>query len=922
MWRPSELLARGDFWKLAAGWFGVLLLVPAIAVVGLYPAVWWLEVIPFQMVAMKVGEFRWLIVALITITAALFFLPGQGQAGLGQTVEKVRRRSNRIPNTWLILALLISGLLLLTVDRMGMGAPVPGHTNWEGYPTDYKSSDVAARLGRIERPATVEERLGLLRHLYGLIYSTPLPTGRAAVLIELADLAVGRLKDPNNGEVHRRVVNRRLVVVSEMRDYDHPALCIRAESATDCTLTIRRRLNELGPEYSLLKELSVPGVLPMGFELAATATAAIKVELDILERQLEERIAFVNSVPYLVAASIAFIIAMYVVGFCSLMMALLLVATAVAVALSVFPFDWFDWSDYSIVFYPAFVAVVAGFLWRFLFRAYQDNVEILRSISLSKGLLFGFAVRVLIAALPFYGLIYLAHSVSQLVYEELGAAVYCESSYFVCGSSKILVYDSDRTQDTLRDDIGAGVQRLFLEFEAQAVHAAGDAPKLADTAISDITSRIMALFNSVLPPNLYDKYPDLTPPRSCRWLFPDLKCFARRIALERLNAAYQAPRNRLEASVRSSLNELGARVRSSVAIGAKEVKASIQGQANVASRYVTRSIDVAFISLSVLAIAQMAFALLVVMRALLLLAGRTLYGESRPRPVNSNSAANSESPVNSLKPLSWPPIGNRLSQVNFPLTHTEVKSQTHKDDESKKVLDVKIRPEEFELSMDDAESAIDGARPTINGALPLLAHLPLLVKRRYDVDDAYKATALFRSRYLQWPVRRLLNGCLVLRWAWLEEGKKVVRFSGPAGSRFVIWIIPEGDEVFFRWNEFVAMSASATLKKTISLRLGSLMTGTVMLPSVVGPGILIQVNRGVTEVAKIQGDRPSIYPHRLISWEAGTDFRIRSPRGILSLYCDPPSLEPAEGAQAVIDTDGGSSLGVGLLKELFRLVRP
>jgi len=892
--RLREILTRKNFLKVAAGGIGILFLVPAMVAVNLYPTSWVLDIIQFQIGSMKIAEFRWLIVIFIAATAALFFVrPHELSTSL-----ETRARQERLPNIWVMLALLSSGLLLLPVDRMGIGVPEP--TKWEGYPSDYSSTDARARLKKIEHPDTVNERLGFLRQLYDWMYSPPLQTKRAQTSIALADFAIEHLKTPSTTN-SQRIANRHASVGYEIKEYwQFPSKCTPTETVQECTKTIRLRLAELIQEGKFLGDLSVASTPPKKFELAAAAAAAVKVELETLERQIEERIAFVRSVPYVIAASIAFILTMYVVGFRSFMLALLLFATLGATAWSVWPVDLSEWTDWFIIFYPTFVGGTAGFLWRFLFRAYQDNREVLRGIKLSKPLLVGFAVRVLIAALPFYGLVYFAHFVGQAGYEEFADAIYCESSFFDCGSTRRLVYDSDPTRDSLRDDINAGVQRLFLAFEAQAINAAGDAPKLTSAAIADATKRIMALFDDVLRPNIYDNYPDLKPPSRCRWFLPDFKCFARKIALERLNAAYQAPRNRLRANVQSTLDGFGIKISQGVSIAAAEVKEKIQHQAKVATRNVVRTVDASFITLSAFAIAQMAFALLIVMRALLLISGRTLYGESRPRPTNErrrglrNLANARPSWFTWVTPLRWPNIEQRLERVSFPLTHAEAKPET--------APTVELFKEEFELS---------------NGS-----NLPLLVKRKYDVDDAYKATALVRSRYHQWPLRRMLNGCLILRWAWCEEGKEAIRFSGPAGSRFVVWQIPAECEVFFRWNEFVAMSASATLKKTISLRFGSLMTGTVMLPSVVGPGILIQVNRGITEVAKIEKVPPSIYPHRLISWEAGTEFRIRSPRGILSLYCDPPSLEPAKKALAVIDTDGGSSHGVGVLKELFRLVRP
>ncbi len=907
---------RKDSLKIAAGWTGILLLVPALVSVSLYPSSWWLGVISFQVGSMKVADFHSLTLFLVAATALLFGISGWRQQGT---------RRSRLPNVWLIGALLIAGLMLLLFgDRMaapGSGTIAATSPKWDGYPGSYVSKQATERLNALRQPASFDDWLGLMGRLHNRLYPKPLPTDRAKSFIELADLAVELYKaePPIGTAVVSKITIRHAFTAREI-DANWPILpsCVQPHwtelshwigPKSDCDKVNRQRHrvaqqrhNELNPEASFLRDLRAAKTPEKKFELAATATAAVKVELDTLERQKNERIAFVWSVPYLVAASIAFILAMWVVGFRSWAMAFLTVATILATYKSVSPVGWREWADWFIVLYPAFVGIVAGFLWRFLFRSCKDNAEIWRALRLSKLLRAGLIVRVLIVASPFYLLIYAAHYINQYVDDELAAAIYCESSVFDCSAAKMLVYDSDPTRDTLRDDINAGVQRLFLEFEARALNAAASAPTQADKALHLVENRILAAFDQVLPKNLYEKFPDLEPPGSC-WGFllqvsRFVKCYARKIALEQLNAAYQAPRNQLRSTLVQALRDAAAKTKEALDAASAELKGAIQGEANKAARYVTRSVDSFFIAFSTVAVAQMAFALLVTMRALLLLAGRTLYGESRPRAAHANPKRKPPLDLLSwLVPLRWPALDKRLQPLVFPLTQAEAQSRS-----SENRATVDIHDEELELSGDDS--------------------LPLLVKRKYDVDDAYKVTALVRSRYHQWALRRLMNGCLILRWAWREEGKSAIRFSGPAGSRFVVWRIPEGAEVYFRWNEFVAFSASAKLKKTYSLRLGSLVTGTAMLPSIVGPGILIQVNRGITEVAKSEKVPPSVYPHRLISWAAGTEFRIRSPRGVMSLYFDPPSLEPTEGAEAVVDTDGGSSRGVGLLKELIRLIRP
>ena len=206
------------------------------------------------------------------------------------------------------------------------------------------------------------------------------------------------------------------------------------------------------------------------------------------------------------------------------------------------------------------------------------------------------------------------------------------------------------------------------------------------------------VLNCTIALALYEKFPDLEPPGSC-WGFllqvsRFVKCYARKIALEQLNAAYQAPRNQLRSTLVQALRDAAAKTKEALDAASAELKGAIQGEANKAARYVTRSVDSFFIAFSTVAVAQMAFALLVTMRALLLLAGRTLYGESRPRAAHANPKRKPPLDLLSwLVPLRWPALDKRLQPLVFPLTQAEAQSRS-----SENRATVDIHDEELELS--------------------------------------------------------------------------------------------------------------------------------------------------------------------------------------------------------------------------------
>lgn len=202
------------------------------------------------------------------------------------------------------------------------------------------------------------------------------------------------------------------------------------------------------------------------------------------------------------------------------------------------------------------------------------------------------------------------------------------------------------------------------------------------------------------------------------------------MALERLNAAYQAPRNWLEARLKRALDDVGNKVTTGVVKFADGFQNAIKGESQAAALYATKTVDATFVGFNILSVFQMALMLVVSMRALLLIFGRMLYREN-PRPSK--------------------PKRDALDFPCFALTHSESKSRSNGR------LTVTAYLDEFDLVGDE--------------------FLPLLTKRLYNLDDSDQATLLFGARYMTWVRHQTLN-CRAAaqatgrakRGGWIETG--------------------------------------------------------------------------------------------------------------------------------------------------------
>lgn len=839
-----------------------LLLAPAAVILALYPLNGILGTVGFYTASIPLHPWKFFLIVPILLG---FVLVWRGK-------------------DWLLAAMLVPGIVLVLFgpDRIGSHHPVQGDSK-AFYPDRYDAADVTKRIDNVAHSIRDAGRWLALSPL------DPSALENIRWLQAAADKSVAAWKDRTTVNAQKAALEKQLTEANARK----AALGGRPGPRINLVpspFNIRRHLDfgdrdrwdaatarvngEINALTGQINKLSA-GAGGDLYPAAVSATAKLKVELDLLERLVAEDVSFAKALPYVVAASLSFMLFMFVVGFMNPAMAGLVLATAAACLWAAWPLSPDDWQiDLLLILYPAFICALSAFVLRFAYRAYLDNAELAGKFEVRR-LARAAAVAALLW-LPFPAVVVGAVMLNNVLYEAASSAIYCEGKRNFCGSLGFEppVENSDPSRDTLRDDINAAIQRLIVRFEAEAVRGAEAAKSGVADQVNAANARVMAIFDRVLPADIYHEnlFPDLRPP-DCEWY--QIKCIVIRSALRRLNAAYQAPRNRLRARLATTLADVGAKIiakTTNIAIGFED---AIKGESQQAILHATKTVDATFVGFNVLSVLQMALMLIVSMRAFLLIFGRMLYRDDQRRSKSKRGA-----------PVEFP----RLA-----LTHSE-------GQRSRQRVAVTAYPEEFELVGDK--------------------YLPLLTKRLANLDDADQATLLLQARYTTWPIRRIINGCLVLTEVRRSPGKKSIRFSTIGGRQLVVWTIPEGTEVFFRWDRFVAMTAGMEIRKSVSLRIGGLATGTTMHASVIGPGLLIQESRGRVELTQEEDNPGSVFPGRLMSWESGARFQIRSPKRWASVYFDPPSLEVERGPRAVSDSGGGWRRGLGVLRELVRLFRP
>lgn len=824
-------------------WLPALFLIPAAVMCGIYPTSQFLGSARFFFNNVELREIRWFL---------LFPLIG------GAALAAVSRQ-------WVAAALLIPGALLILSppERLGTDATSFG-VSGALYPENFNAEKYRSRVAQ----------LGQTVKAFGWISNRlqPYPPATDGVnqAVEGAVQAVEVWRsitsayDASRAEIEGKISQKKEQVAKLGLAYNQacraicqppPELLAVGEEIVHLTKNLKRLTTEKHREIAT------------AYAAATANTAIAKASLETHERWVSEKKALVESLPYNIVASVSFAWILWSIGFQSVTMAILLSGTLMASIWFQLRLDSNTWFVQApMLLYPLFACGLAAVALRFLFRAIQDNAEIVKvfphDVLITSGLV------AFVAWLPFALVVGGIYSSSSWIYDQTSQAIYCENPKIQwCRTDDAWVKDSDPGRETLREDLHMSVDRLYAELEAEAIGAGVEAKVATPDAIDNAKGKVMATFDAILKPNIWDYDADLAP-RKCDLL--EIKCYARNFAISAVNKAYQGPRDRMRTRLDRRLTEVAGYAENTAQTAANGFIGAIQGESQRAATATNQAVDVTFLWLSVVTMTKNAVLLMIAVRGFLLIFARLLFRSD--------------------------PKSERLLP-HLALTHLEPTT-------------VPTPLPEITISKDSTLK------------LELKPFEALLVKRNFSVTNAAPATLLMPPFISRWFLSRILYRCLWMKRVTEREDKRSIELSDTQGAQFVLWRIPDGAKVAFRWRHFVAMSESATLEKTISLRFGMLILGHMMLPSVSGPAILVQRTFGSPVATNLSPEKQAVEPRRVLAWLEGTRFQIISSKNVLNVYTDDCHVEAHEDGAAIFDVGGSGGGGSGVFREFLKLFRP
>lgn len=615
------------------------------------------------------------------------------------------------------------------------------------------------------------------------------------------------------------------------------------------------RIAELQATILLAQEAARPGLeqarerLDLALGDAMARTVALRADIAQHQRWAARHDAMLRGAPYLLAACATLLWLAWCTSLRSLAFAAGLVGAAALALAAAWGADEGRGVRAAIALAALPGAALATLLVRAAWRAIQDNRELRADFTRRQW------IRALLRAAwvwsPAALLLIGVHLVAgpRLLDAAVSRAA-CVGDDASCRGA--LLRNADPARDTVRGDLHAAIDRAVATVEARIDAAIDDAVPRASTAAPVDRAATLRALERALPAHLGDVDPRLRPP-ACGWT--DGGCMAGALLLRALDRAWVAAREPLRV-------ELAARVPAMAAPGAAAnartdpARSALAGVFDAVASDAHADLDALLAGTALVFALKATILLLLALRSFLHVLARTLFAQDRDAYATMTP-------------------GERAADAGVEVTIT------------------------------------DGSR------LPLdLSGSVLYVRRAVDVDDAVPETALLPPQPLRAPLARLRAGCWQLKR--IDGGSSVhaarrIALVGAQGAQFVLWRIPPGASVAFRWDRFVAMSGGVTLRRSLCAKLTRVASGRVTTDVAHGPGLLVLRSYGAPDTTTV-----SVAPERLLGWCTGTRFRVEASPAFASVWIDPCQVRADEPGRAVIDAPRDGAGGRGALRDARR----
>jgi hypothetical protein len=166
---------------------------------------------------------------------------------------------------------------------------------------------------------------------------------------------------------------------------------------------------------------------------------------------------------------------------------------------------------------------------------------------------------------------------------------------------------------------------------------------------------------------------------------------------------------------------------------------------------------------------------------------------------------------------------------------------------------------------------------------------------------------------------RLTRGAYFLKKFDLSKVNYSPTLSVREPYSFLVWTLKKGEEVVFRFTDFVAMSEQICLRTTFSPRIALFcLDRRFFFTTAIGPGVLILLTQGDVTFGDANTKTGPIAAQRLVAWNRGVEFSLDSKRDVWNVYLNDPFIIPND---SLAVSDRREVRRAGVVRRFLKLVK-
>jgi hypothetical protein len=169
---------------------------------------------------------------------------------------------------------------------------------------------------------------------------------------------------------------------------------------------------------------------------------------------------------------------------------------------------------------------------------------------------------------------------------------------------------------------------------------------------------------------------------------------------------------------------------------------------------------------------------------------------------------------------------------------------------------------------------------------------------------------------------RLRSRFFVLNKVDMSKNSSSVYFTTTGSNQFVEWKLKKGEKAVFNYKDLILVSQTVQLRRMRSLKITSLLFGTIFFKIAEGPGKIVLMSKGKPIVSNGNSQGLSVSQENILAWGKEAKFEVEAKNNPINMFFSSYNLKRIDHEPVIIDADVKGRAKTGLSRFIRRFALP